>query len=171
MKKPDPMAFRFDGDQGTPNNPALPVLLYRGVVPALATGGAATWFETLFAANGWADGWRNGIHPFLHFHTGTHEVLGIASGWATVQLGGTAGRTLEFVAGDAVVLPAGTGHKRLDASEDLMVVGAYPGNGRIDQSRPGDMSMEAARRAVAAVPLPKTDPLLGAGGPLTRLWR
>ena len=44
------------------------------------------------ARNGWSDGWRNGIYPFLHFHTGTHEVLGIARGRATVEFGGAEGR-------------------------------------------------------------------------------
>jgi uncharacterized protein YjlB len=170
MKKPDPMAFRFEGDDETPNNSALPVLLYRDVVPAGDRYDAATWFEGLFARHGWADGWRNGIHPFLHFHTRTHEVLGIASGRATVQLGGAAGRALDVGAGDVVVLPAGTGHQRLDASTDLLVIGAYPNNGRFDQKRPGEMGREAARRAVAAVPLPEMDPVAGADGPLTRLW-
>lgn len=171
MKKPDPLAFRFESDGETPNNPALPVLLYRDVVPAEKRRDAATWFEGLFAGHGWADGWRNGIYPFLHFHTGTHEVLGIASGRATVQVGGAAGCTLDVAAGDVVVLPAGTGHQRLDASNDLLVIGAYPRNGRFDQKRPGEMGNEAARRAVAAVPLPEMDPVAGADGPLTRLWR
>jgi uncharacterized protein YjlB len=140
-------------------------------VPAEERRDAASWFERLFARHGWADGWRNGIYPFLHFHTGTHEVLGIASGQATVRFGGAAGRTLEVRAGDVVVLPAGTGHQRVDASADLLVVGAYPRNGRFDQKRPGEMDGEAARRAVAAVPLPEMDPVVGVQGPLMDLWR
>ena len=171
MKTPEPLTFRFEGDDETPNNPALPVLLYRDVVPAGERRDAAAWFEGVFARHGWADGWRNGIHPFLHFHTRTHEVLGIAAGRATVQLGGAAGRVFEVVAGDVVVLPAGTGHQRLDASADLLVIGAYPRNGCFDQKRPGEIGREAARRAVAAVPLPGMDPVAGADGPLMRLWR
>lgn len=170
MKIADPLAFRFEADDETPNNPALPVLLYRDVVPTGERRDAAAWFEGLFARHGWADGWRNGIHPFLHFHTGTHEVLGIAAGRATVQLGGAAGRAFEVVAGDVVVLPAGTGHRRLDASVGLLVVGAYPRNGGFDQKRPGEMAREVARHAVAAVPLPEMDPVAGADGPLMRLW-
>ncbi len=170
MKTPDPLAFRFEGDDETPNNPALPLLLYRDVLPAGGRGDAAVWFEGLFSGHGWADGWRNGIHPFLHFHTTTHEVLGIAAGRATVQLGGAAGRAFEVVAGDVVVLPAGTGHQRLDASAGLLVIGAYPRNGCFDQKRPGEMAREAARHAVAAVPLPEMDPVAGADGPLMRLW-
>ena len=171
MENLDPVAFRLEGDHETPNNPALPVLLYRGVASGMAPEGAATWLERLFARHGWANGWRNGIHPFLHFHSGTHEVLGIAAGQATVQLGGAAGPALAVAAGDVLVLPAGTGHQRLSASDELMVVGAYPRNGRIDQSRGGDMNMADTRRAVAAVPLPEADPVFGADGPLRRLWR
>lgn len=148
-----------------------PVLLYRGVVPAGERRDAAAWFEGLFARHGWADGWRNGIHPFLHFHIGTHEVLGIAAGRAAVQLGGAAGHAVDVATGDVVVLPAGTGHQRLDASADLLVIGAYPRNGRFDQKRPGGIGREAARLAVATVPLPEMDPVAGIDGPLMRLWR
>ena len=163
--------FLFEGDDETPNNPRLPLVVYRGVVPDQAAGDAAGWFEQKFAANGWSDGWRNGIYPFLHFHTGTHEVLGIARGRATVEFGGAKGRPLAVAAGDVVVLPAGTGHKRLDASADLMVVGAYPRNGQFDQKRPGQVDRETARRSVAAVPLPDRDPVFGTSGPVIELWR
>ena len=164
-------AFHFESDEETPNNPRLPLVVYRGVVPDQAMDDAATWFEQTFADNGWSDGWRNGIYPFLHFHTGTHEVLGSARGRATVEFGGAKGRALTVEAGDVVVLPAGTGHKRLDASADLLVVGAYPSNGRFDQKRPGQVDREAASRAVAAVPLPERDPVSGSTGPVIELWR
>jgi uncharacterized protein YjlB len=78
---------------------------------------------------------------------------------------------LDVVAGDVVVLPAGMGHQRLDTSAGLLVIGAYPRNGRFDQKRPGQMDREAARRAVAAVPLPRMDPVAGLDGPLMQLWR
>ncbi|WP_289296274.1 cupin [uncultured Reyranella sp.] len=168
---PAPSTFRFESDGETPNNATLPLLLYREVVPADAAGDAAGWFERTFAAHNWTQAWRNGIHPFLHFHTAAHEVLGIAAGRASVQFGGRAGVTLDVAAGDVVVLPAGTGHRRLDASRDLLVVGAYPANGRFDQRRPGEVDIDTACRAVAAVPLPEMDPIAGARGPLTTLWR
>jgi uncharacterized protein YjlB len=117
------------------------------------------------------DGWRNGIYPFLHFHTGTHEVLGIARGRATVEFGGAKGRTLGVEAGDVVVLPAGTGHRRIDASGDLLVVGAYPLNGSLDQKRPGEIEHAKAVSNVANVPLPEMDPVQGKSGPLMELWK
>ena len=127
-------------------------------------------FERTFAAHGWADGWRNGIYPFLHFHTATHEVLGIARGRATVQFGGAKGQALTVEAGDVVVLPAGTGHRRIEASGDLLVVGAYPRNASFDQKRPGQVDHQKALAAIAEVPLPEMDPVHGEGGPLMKLW-
>lgn len=163
--------FRFDGDGEVPNNPRLPLVVYRQAVPSSRHGEAAAWLEQTFAANGWIDGWRNGIFPFRHFHTGTHEVLGIARGRATVEFGGAGGRTVSVAAGDVVVLPAGTSHRRIDASADLLVVGAYPRDSRIDQDRPGEIDMETARRAVAAVALPERDPVRGEAGAVMELWR
>src|SRR4051812_23665406 len=124
----DVQAFRFEDDGETPNNPRLPLLVYRQAVAIDGVADPAVPFERTFARHGWSDGWRNGVHPFLHFHTATHEVLGIARGRVTVEFGGAAGRALSVAAGDVVVLPAGTGHRRVSASGDLLVVGAYPRN-------------------------------------------
>jgi uncharacterized protein YjlB len=165
------MAYFFKGDDATPNNAALPLLLYSRVLKARETADPAAWFERRFEANGWCDGWRNGIHPYLHFHTLTHEVLGVAAGHASVEFGGKSGRVLDVTAGDVVALPAGTGHRCVAGSADLLVIGAYPGNGRFNQRRPGEIAMDTARREVAGVPLPGRDPVYGAAGPLCSLWR
>ncbi len=167
----DVHAFRFDDDGETPNNPRLPLLVYRHAVSLERERDPAVPFERLFSAHGWADGWRNGVHPFLHFHTGTHEVLGIARGKATVEFGGAKGRELTVEAGDVVVLPAGTGHRRVSASSDLLVVGAYPRNGSFDQKRPGQVDHDKAAAAIANVPMPEMDPVHGRAGPLMELWK
>jgi uncharacterized protein YjlB len=164
----EPEALLFADDGAIPNNPDLPLLLYRGAV-ADAAGDPAV-FERLFARNRWSGGWRNGIFPYHHYHSTAHEVLGIARGRATVRFGGAEGQTVEVAAGDVVVVPAGVGHKNEGASGDLLVVGAYP-DGRgpdLCTGEPGErpQALEAVRR----VPLPAADPVAGADGPLMRLW-
>jgi uncharacterized protein YjlB len=168
---PDVQALRFEDDGETPNNPRLPLVVYRAAVNLAGAQDPAAPFERAFAKHGWSDSWRNGIHPFLHFHTATHEVLGIARGRATVEFGGAKGQVLTVEAGDVVILPAGTGHRRIAASGDLLVVGAYPQNASFDQKRPGQVDHEKAVSAVARVPLPEMDPVHGHEGPLMTLWQ
>jgi uncharacterized protein YjlB len=165
-----PHLFHFEDDGRTPNN-SLPFVLYR--TPVALNGGLdpAAVFEDLFAAHGWRGSWRNGMYDFLHFHTGTHEVLGIARGRLRAEFGGSKGRTLELKAGDVVVLPAGTGHRRLTSSRDLLVVGAYPGAGSYDEPRPADVNHAKAVAAIARVRAPAQDPVYGKKGPLVQLWR
>jgi uncharacterized protein YjlB len=166
-----PQLYRFEDDGKTPNNPRLPLILYRNVLRVSAGHDPAAVCEDMFAGHGWANGWRNGIHPFLHFHTRTHEVLGIARGTARVEFGGDKGRTLDVQAGDVVVLPAGTGHRRVSSSADLLVVGAYPTTGgSFDQARPNEIDSHQARRQIANVGRPAQDPVYGKDGPLTQLW-
>ena len=87
-----------------------------------------------------------------------------------MQFGGANGQELDVEAGDVVVLPAGTGHRRVSASADLLVVGAYPDNSGLDQKRPGQIDHARAVAAIAAVPLPLQDPVYGADGPLMTMW-
>ncbi len=163
---PQPATRRFAPSQGVPNNPDLPVLLYRGVLL-----GAATTFESLLDANGWEPRWRNGVYDYHHFHSTAHETLGFVRGTASVKLGGEDGEVFEVGPGDILVLPAGTGHKRLSASDDLLVVGAYPPGQDYEVERADEAGLEAALARIAAVPLPETDPLTGRDGALPRLWR
>lgn len=165
--------IRFADDGETPNNPRLPLILYRQALPLGDARDPAAEFEKAFGRHGWGQGWRNGIHGFLHFHARTHEVLGIARGRVLVEFGGTRGRQVALTAGDVAILPAGTGHRRISASPDLLVVGAYPKGGdasyeQPDASRP---SHDAAIAAIANTPLPEQDPVFGRDGPLMTLWQ
>lgn len=168
---PAPLTFGFAADHEVPNNPRLPLIVYRGVLRLDPAFDPAAIFEAAFAANGWGASWRNGIYPFRHFHTRTHEVLGIARGTARVEFGGAAGAQLDVGAGDVAILPAGTGHKRLAQSADLLVVGAYPETSDIDQKRAGEIDVARALATIARVPDPPNDPVYGADGPLSSLWR
>jgi uncharacterized protein YjlB len=160
---------RFADDGAIPNS-ALPLLVYR---QALAGGpDLAAAFERRFAQNGWLGAWRDGIFAYHHFHSTSHEALGVAAGSGTVRFGGErGGASVELAAGDAVAIPAGVGHRLERSSPDLPVVGAYPG-GRAWDVRRGDPAERAAVLAnLAAVPLPATDPLWGTDGPLLGAWQ
>ncbi|MGI9508932.1 MAG: cupin domain-containing protein, partial [Geminicoccaceae bacterium] len=85
--------------------------------------------------------------------------------------GGEHGLVMTVKSGDALVLPAGTGHQSLGSSPDLLVVGAYPDDMDWDLCRGGPGERENERRNIQAVPLPDSDPLFGRDGPLMRLWR
>jgi uncharacterized protein YjlB len=159
-----------------PNNSRLPLVLYPQVVAAFggtggaAGGDAARAFERIFADNGWNPAWRDGIFPYHHYHSTQHEVLGIYAGWARVQFGGEQGPVEELRAGDAVVIPAGVGHKRLEGSSDLGVVGAYPPGADWDMNYARREERADALRNIEAVLPPARDPLFGDEGPLRDLW-
>jgi uncharacterized protein YjlB len=158
-----PSSYRFADDGIIPNHPHLPLLVHAGVL-GTATADRAAAFEALFARHGWGRMWRNGIYGFHHYHSTAHEVLGIAAGVARVRFGGEHGTSLELEAGDAVLIPAGVGHRRLDASGDLLVVGAYPAGQRPDLCRGRPAERPAALASIRAVPLPERDPVTGRAG-------
>ena len=168
----DPLALRFAGDGSIPNNPGLPMLIYKAGVDLAGSAEPEQIIEHVFEKNCWGHGmWRNGIFPFPHYHSSIHEVLGIARGRATVRFGGAKGQEIEVAPGDVALLPAGTGHQRLKGTGDLMVIGGYPAGGSYDLCRGSKAEHDRALQSIPQVPLPQTDPVYGKGGPLTRLWR
>jgi uncharacterized protein YjlB len=152
-----------------PNHPTLPLLVYQEALSLVGRDPAAVAEET-FRGNGWGGLWRNGIYPFHHYHSTAHEALAVVQGWARVQLGGEQGIMLTASAGTVLLLPAGTGHKRLDASLDLLVVGAYPPDQTCDLCRGTAAERPAALANIFRVPLPTMDPLYGKAGHLVVLW-
>src|SRR5258708_3129893 len=121
-----PETFLFADDGSIPTNPMLPFLIYRGAVDLKGSANPEDVIERAFAANKWGEMWRNGVYPYVHYHSMIHEAMGLARGRARVRFGGNNGREIEIFAGDVCVLPAGTGPQGLCASPDLMVVRAYP---------------------------------------------
>ena len=87
-----------------------------------------------------------------------------------VAFGGPSGQTVTVRAGDIVVIPAGVGHRNMGQTDDLLVIGAYPGGSDYDTLRGKPEEHENALRAIAAVPLPACDPVSGGDGPLRLLW-
>ena len=162
-------ARRFEDDGAIPNNPKLPLLVYRQAV-TLPEDDPAAVFEALFTENGWPAAWRNGIHPFHHFHSTAHEALGVYRGTATARFGGEGGVDMTVSAGDVVIIPAGVGHKAIEASADLGIVGAYPAGTGPDLCRGAPGERPASLAAIARVAVPARNPLCGTGGPLRRHW-
>lgn len=152
-----------------PNNGRMPLVIYRGALSGAAM--SADGCEALFRRNGWQGTWVNGVFPYWHYHLRSHEVLGCVAGGARVGFGGDEGVEAEFNAGDVVVIPAGVGHKRLAQQPDFMVVGGYPPGQDGTVTNPGDVDLDAAIRAVAAVPAPDTDPVGASTQGLPALWR
>lgn len=164
------IAHQLAASGAIPNNPRWPLLVYPSAL-AIAGADPAAVFEELFDRNGWPAAWRNGVYPFHHFHCEAHEALGVYSGEATVQFGGDGGVVITARPGDVIVLPAGTGHKKLSSRGALGIVGAYPAGQHPDMCTPLLSSLRRTTAAVARVSLPQRDPVYGADGPLFTYWK
>jgi len=162
---PEKLFFRDDGK--IPNS-KLPLLVYRNAFNERNDAGAS-WLEQRFESNNWINSWRNGVYSFHHYHSTSHEVLGIYSGKALLHLGGEQGQKVEVQAGDILIIPAGVGHKKL-GSEKLGVVGAYPNGRSWDLMRGQAGERPLADENIASVPLPKFDPLFGEQGGVLQFW-
>lgn len=154
---------------GIPNHPRWPLLVYPGAV-SLSGSDPAALFEELFDRHRWPAAWRNGVFPFHHYHSNAHEALGIYSGEVTVRFGGDPGLELTARPGDVLVLPAGTGHRKVSSRGSLGIVGAYPEGQDPDHCTPLLTDTRRPAESIARVPLPACDPVFGAGGPLFGHW-
>ncbi len=165
-----PLAVRFADDGIVPNHPRWPLIVYRRAIhfPDRHIDPAAV-MDAIFELNGWGRSWRDTIYDFLHYHSQIHEVLGVAKGHAQVEFGGIKGRTLELHAGDVAILPAGTGHRLIDASRNFLVVGAYPADGTYDECT-DTRDRHQTIKTIAKVSRPKRDPVYGKDGGLATLW-
>ena len=89
----------FADDGSVPNNARLPFVVYRRVIDLIGSPDPEQVIENVFRGNGWGDMWRNGIFPYVHYHSMIHEGMGIARGRAKVRFGGNKGQEVELTPG------------------------------------------------------------------------
>jgi uncharacterized protein YjlB len=143
--------FQLTDDGVIPNNPSLPLLIYRAVFPVEPIPAEPQFVLAALAANRWQGGWINGIF--------------------TYQFGGPQGLELVFETGDVAIIPAGVGHCRRSNPRRLVIVGAYPaGATDWDLKRDDPADYRVAKTEIPDVPLPDTDPVTGAVSPLLSYW-
>lgn len=159
----------FFEDDGTIPNNKLPLLLYKNAFDQRGKEGAA-WLEKQFSKNNWRNAWRNGVYDYHHYHSISHEVLGVYSGDAKLHLGGKQGEKVDVEAGDILIIPAGVGHKNLGSSSNFGVVGAYPNGSDYDLKTGKESERPQADKNIAEVPLPDADPLQGTDKGLVDIW-
>jgi uncharacterized protein YjlB len=169
VRSPRVISFLLKDDGEIPNNPSLPVLIYRGAL-RLPRRKPARLVQHIVVANSWGGTWLNGIYDFHHYHSTAHEVLVVFAGSSSVKLGGEQGLIQMISRGDVLVIPAGVAHKNEGASPDFAVLGAYPEGQEWDlcYGKPGERPQ--TDQNIAAVPLPALDPIYGAEGPLLQRW-
>lgn len=156
-------------DDGTFPNSRLPLIIYRNALKQSGPPAEHT-FKKLFAQNDWRNNWIANVYDFHHYHSTTHEVLGVSGGEASLQFGGELGIAERVSAGDVIIIPAGVAHKNNGCTQDFTVVGGYP-EGRdwdLNKGLPGERP--TVDENIAKLPLPKFDPVYGADGPLLENW-
>jgi len=156
-------------DNGTFPNSVFPVLLYKNVLE-LPNDHAPALIEEIFESNGWSNSWRNGIFTYNHYHSNTHEVLGVYCGDCHVVLGGDHGIQILIAKGDVLLIPAGVAHKNVGASIDFKCVGAYPGGKPFDLNLGKSGERPGTDKNIKKVSIPKLDPLYGKEGCLSLYW-
>jgi len=167
MKKEDIITYYFENDGDIPNN-ILPVVIYKNALQSMPNKN----FESTFLQNGWANNWHDIILTEDHFHSNTHEVLGLKRGQARLMLGGRKGKMVNVDMGDVIILPAGVGHYSVDNSMDYQFVGGYPNgadwNLHFSLKKEDSPSILAE---IANISLPEKDPIFGYNGHLFEYWK
>ncbi|KAJ5793842.1 hypothetical protein N7457_000441 [Penicillium paradoxum] len=144
-----------------------PLMIYHGAFNAVST----ELEEHLEAVGEVAPQWVYSMYRQTHFHSTTHEVLGVVSGSARLCFGGEDNpeRFEPMVQrGDLIIVPAGVGHRLLEDlhghQEIFQMVGAYPHGKQWDMCY-GKPDEKAKMQEIRNVAWFRQDPLYGADGP------
>lgn len=109
------------------------------------------------------------MYATSHFHSTSHEVLGVTAGKATICFGheDNPGKvTCDLEKGDLVIIPAGVAHRLLETLEgDFEMVGSYPKGYHWDMCY-GTRAEEEKIGKIAEVPWFDRDPVYGDEGPV-----
>ncbi|HSZ87036.1 MAG TPA: hypothetical protein VK787_13470 [Puia sp.] len=156
-------------DDGIFPNSVLPALLYRNVLklPFLFSG---NFIKNIFERNNWSNAWKAGIFTYHHYHSNTHEALGVYRGKTKIMLGGESGSMIEIQKGDVLIISAGVAHKNLGSENQLGVIGAYPGGKKYDIKYGRKDERPEADINIQNVKVPETDPIWGAFLGLVKIW-
>jgi uncharacterized protein YjlB len=156
---------RHYGPDGTVLNSRLPLLIYRNAVAAGPDGDVESAMLDSFRRNDWLNNWRyRGVYEYAHFHSTTHEVLGVVRGEMLLRLGGAGEPETVVRVGDVIVVPAGVSHMSVGGSDDVFMVGGYPEGRDWDLMVDGEVSdaeMRAAYKRIMSLPIPRQDPVTG----------
>lgn len=170
IKKPiDVIRYYLKENGNFPNNHRLPLLLYQQAF-LLDGNDPVKFIENHLNENNWKNSWRNGIHDYHHFHSNSHEVLVVCGGKALVMFGGPKGPEEMLKTGDVAILPAGTAHKRIQADDDFLCVGAYPAGKSYDMHTGEDHELKEVKKNIEEVIIPVNDPVFGKEGLLFEYW-
>ena len=164
----EPIQLRFADDQKTPNS-RYPLLIYKNAYSEEMA--SPDYIVPHLESHNWSNSWDNGIFDYNHYHSNTHEVIVVHSGYATVQFGGENGQQISIEEGDAIIIPAGVGHKCISASDDFGVIGAYPDGMNYDIKKGNRGERPEADENIAKVPMPDNDPVFGKMSGLISLWK
>ena len=165
------ISIQLEENGNFPNNPELPVILYKNAFDFGNSDDPASVIERKLKENNWGGSWRNGIYTFQHYHSTAHEALGVYGGWAEVQLGGPDSKIVLIEKGDLVVLPAGTAHMKIDSGDGFAIVGAYPDGQNWDMNYGKPEELQKAKENIPKVKLPSKDPIKGANGKMFDYWK
>lgn len=160
--------FVIEDNKPFPNSD-LPVIVYQKIFKEDKEDYGDDFLNE-YKNNGWGESWRSGVYPYHHYHSNAHEALGCAKGWIKVQLGGEGGEVYTLEKGEAILLPAGVVHCRIDASSDYAMIGGYPPGQSPDMNTGMEEEYERNKDKVATVKKPLTDPYYGEGGPAVIEW-
>lgn len=161
--------LHFTRDEFTPNN-SLPVIVYRDVPNSLDMDPNSSLLN-LFISNGWTNNWEDIIMTENHYHSTTHEVIGIKTGEVDLKLGGTVGSIVTVKSGDVIIIPAGVGHYSLSNEKGYRAIGGYPNGADWDMIFDEKEKLQAATERITQIPTPVTDPVFGSNGGLGDYWK